>query len=172
MRFEIDPQPDETQRACAAIAKAMLPASQGGATIFAVYAGVIAAAYFLAPESRAVTAFVGIAAVFATIVGLQAEGRRRVRRLQRNDPHSSETHFVEIGPDGVRTWCSHVDARYPWADFAKVTEDREFFVLARASGQGAAIPKRLVDDSQDAELRARLREWSPDRGASLAREQV
>ena len=172
MRFEIDPQPEETQRACTAIAKATLPSSQGGVTTFAVYAAVVAAAYFLTPESRAVTAFIGIAAVLATIMGLQAEGRRRMRRLQRNDPHSRETHFVEIDPEGVRTWCSHVDARYPWADFAKVTEDKEFFVLARASGQGAVIPKRIVDDAQDVELRAKLREWSPDRGASLAREQV
>ena len=42
-------------------------------------------------------------------------------------------------------------------------------MLVRPNGTGAAIPKRLLDDDADTQLRERLREWSPDQGANLAR---
>jgi len=58
VRFEIDPQPDETRRACAAIAQAALPPSRGGLIIVALYAAVITAAYFLTPGNRAITVFI------------------------------------------------------------------------------------------------------------------
>jgi hypothetical protein len=110
---------------------------------------------------------IGIAAVIATVTALQAEGRSRIRRLQTEDPHARETHYVELSPEGVRAWCAHVDARYAWADFAKVVENNEFYLFVRAGGTGTAIPKRLLDGEGDAELRRWIKEWAIDHGASL-----
>ena len=76
---------------------------------------------------------------------------------------------MELSVDGVHTWCSHIDARYRWTDFERAIEDREFYLLALPSGAGAAIPKRLLDAGTEEILRARIREWSPDRGAGLAK---
>jgi GNAT superfamily N-acetyltransferase len=101
---------------------------------------------------------------------LQTEGRRRVRHLRENDPHASETHFVELDPLGIHTWCSHADAKYQWRDFSKACEPTEFFLFVRPSGAGAAVPKRLLQDGQDVELRNRIREWAPELGADLAQE--
>ena len=33
--------------------------------------------------------------------------------------------------DGVHTWCGHVDARYPSREFAKVSENGEFYLSGR-----------------------------------------
>jgi hypothetical protein len=162
--------PDENQRACMAIAEASLPRSRGSLIILGLYAAVVAAASFLTPTTAPATMIIGVVAILATALALHAEARRRVRRLQANDPHARETHFVELSPDGVHSWCAHVDTRYPWRDFKKVTENKEFYLFVLSSGNGSAIPKRILDDTVDAQLRSRIREWSPDGGSSLARE--
>jgi hypothetical protein len=136
-----------------------------------MYVAVGVAAYYLTPATGWATFLIGLVAVAATALLLQAEGRSRVRRLQSDDPHARETHFIELNPNGFRAWCSHVDARYPWKDFAKVTENGEFYLFLRA-GNGSAIPKRILDESTEAELRHRIRAWAPDGGAGLARELV
>ena len=169
LRFQVDPQPGESTRACAAIARTIIPTSPGNLLLFGLFGAVGIAAYVLTPATRVTTFVIGLGGVMGTVYGLQAVGRSNLRRLQRTDPHSAETHFVELSVDGVHTWCAHIDARYPWADFAKVTENNEFYMLARPNGTGAAIPKRLLDDAADAQLRDCLRAWSPDRGASLAK---
>jgi hypothetical protein len=170
LRFQIDPQPGESARACSAIARTIIPAGRGNLLLFGLYGAVGVAAYVLTPATRLTTFLIGLGGVMGSVYGLQAVGRANLRRLQLTDPHSTETHFVEVSADGVHTWCSHVDARYPWADFAKVTENNEFYMLARPNGTGAAIPKRLLDDAADAQLRDCLRGWSPDRGANLAKD--
>jgi hypothetical protein len=169
LRFEISPLPDESQRACTAIAQAALPASRSGLLMFALYAGVGGAAYLLTPTTWPLTFLIGIVAIAATALGLQAEVRRRLRRLRLDDPHARETHFVELSPDGIRAWCSHIDARYPWSDFARTVENGDFYLFVRPSGTGTAIPKRLLDDTLEAQLRACVQQWSPDRGSGLAR---
>lgn len=50
-----------------------------------------------------------------------------------------------------------------------MTSSALFFLLARPNGAGAAIPKRLLDDAASEQLREHLRDWSPDKGANLAR---
>jgi hypothetical protein len=170
LRFQIDPSPEETQRACTAIVQACLPRSRGGAILFAMYLAVGFAAYFFTPSTRPATFLIGLLAVMATALLLQAEGKARVRRLRTDDLHARETHFVELSPEGLRAWCSHIDARYPWTDFFKITENSEFYLFLRPSGNGSAIPKRLLDDAAEAQLRERIRAWSPDAGAGLARE--
>ena len=172
LRFQIDPQPGESARACTAIARSSISMTRGNLLVLGLCAAVGLASYFFTPATRLTTFLIGLGAVLATIYGLQAEGRSRLRRLQAADPHSVETHFVEISEAGLRTWCAHVDARYAWTDFTKVVENNEFYMFVRPNGGGAAIPKRLLDDPGEAHLRERINEWSPDRGANLARELV
>jgi hypothetical protein len=50
--------------------------------------------------------------------------------------------------------------RYPWRDYAKVFENEEFFVFARATGTGSVVPKRLLGPTREAELRQYLRVWN------------
>ena len=136
--------------------------------MLALYVGVGLAAYFLTPSTSIATFVIAMVAVLATMFVLRVDGQSQMRRLQQNDPHALETHFVELDPDGIRTWCAHVEARYPWSEFTTTTENNEFYLFVRPSGTGAAIPKRLLDDGRDAVLRAHIREWAPDRGAGLA----
>ena len=70
----------------------------------------------------------------------------------------------------MRTWCAHIDARYSWADVSRVAEDNEFYLFIRPGGAGVALPKRVLDDTVDADLRELVRSWSPDGGTNLARE--
>lgn len=170
LRFQVDPQPGESARACSAIARIVIPTTRGNLLVFGLYGAIGLASYFLAPATRLTTFVIGLGGVLGTMYGLQALGRSNLRRLQITDPHSLETHFVEVSAHGVHTWCSHIDAKYPWTDFKKVVENNEFYMLVRPNGTGTAIPKRLLDDTADAQLRERLRDWSPDRGANLARE--
>src|SRR5206468_3033024 len=103
-----------------AIARTVIPTARGNLLLFGLYGGVGLASYFLTPNTRLTTFIIGMAGVMGTLYGLQAVGRSNVRRLQMTDPHSLETHFVEISANGVHTWCSHIDGRYPWSDFTKV----------------------------------------------------
>ena len=167
LRFEIDPQPGESARACTAIVRSVV--STAGATLlaFALYLGVGVASYFLTPATRLTTFIIALSGVLATMYGLQALSRSRLRRLRSNDPHSAERHFVELSAAGVHAWCAHVDARYPWSDFTKTVQTPEFILLVRPTGTGTAIPKRLLDPAGEAHLREHIREWLPDRGANL-----
>jgi|SRR5687767_6745850 len=170
LRFQIDPRPGESLRGCSAIAQAAMSPGRANLIVYALYAAVFVAAFFLTPATWITTFLIGLVAVLATTLALQAEGRSQLRRLQASDPHALETHYVEIGPEGIHTWCSHVDVRYPWPEFTKVAENTEFYLFIRPSATGAAIPKRVLDDATESVLRARIREWSPDRGTALARE--
>jgi hypothetical protein len=170
LKFQIDPAPGETQRGCSAVVQASLPPNQASLILIALYVAVFVAAFFLTPTTRITTAVIGVAAIVASTGALQSYGRSRLRRLRESDPHSLETHFVELTPAGLHTWCAHVDARYSWQEFTKVTENREFYLFVRGSGSGAAIPKRLLNEVLDTELRDHIRDWSVDHGASLARE--
>jgi hypothetical protein len=136
--FEIQPVVGEAERACA-----------------------------LTPATAVLTSILALGAAVGTITLIQMEGRARVRRLCEQDPHSRETHYIELGPVGIHSWCAHVDARYPWADFTRIVENQDFYLFVRPSGNGSAIPKRLVDPSRAEELRRQLREWAPALTASL-----
>jgi hypothetical protein len=167
MRFQIDPLPGETARGCTAIAQASLPTSQATAIMIATILGIYVASRLLTPTTQSMTSLIAIFAI-AFMIGLSmVERSLRLRRLRRNDPHALETHFVELDQQGVRSWCSHVDARYAWQDYLKVIENKEFYLLVRSTGNGALIPKRILDKAQEEELRVRISEWSPDRGSGL-----
>ena len=146
-----------------------MPPSRFVSVMFALYTAVGLAAFALARPTFPATFLLGIVAVGATAVSLQAEGRRRLRALRRNDAHELEPHVLELSPDGIRSSCSHIDARYGWPDFARTIENNEFYLFVRPSGAGAALPKRLLDPVTEASLRECIIEWSPDGGAGLAR---
>jgi hypothetical protein len=159
LRFQIDPTPEESQRACAAVARACLPPSRRDLFLLAVYAAVGIAAVYVTPATTAETFFIGLLAITATVAVIELEMRLRFRHLRKADPHAREPHFVEVSREGVRSWCAHIDARYPWRDFSKITDNSEFYLFVRPSG-GSMIPKRLLDEAKDSELRARVREWA------------
>jgi hypothetical protein len=167
LRFEIDPQPGESARATTAIVRSAVSTAEATLLAFGLYLGVGVASYFLTPATRLMTFIIALSGVLATMYGLRALSRSRLRRLRSNDPHSAETHVVELSSAGVHAWCAHVDARYPWSDFTKSVQTAEFILLVRPTGTGTAIPKRLVDAAGEAHLRERIREWLPDRGANL-----
>lgn len=163
MLFRIDPNPEETRRACRAIVAASAPPSRATPIVIAVYVAVIGAAFLLTPQTAARTVIIAVGAILLVSFGVQADSRARLRRVQAADPHARETHSVELGPDGVRTWCAHVDSRYTWDGTTRVLETPEFYLFVRNAGNGVAIPKRVVSAAEDQELRRRVREWlSPD----------
>jgi hypothetical protein len=170
IRFRIKPFMGEGVRGCTAVARAALGTGHANAILLAIVAAVAALAYLVTPATVARTTIIAVWAVIGTLYALQMDSRARLRRAQSRDPHALEEYSVEIGPDVVRTWCAHIDARYRWQEFTQVSENAEFYLFVRPSGSGIALPKRVLDDAGDDLLRARIREWSPDRGAGLARE--
>jgi hypothetical protein len=144
-----------------------MPKARGNLVFAGIFLGVIALSFVLPPSS--VSAFiVGFVTLYATIFGLQMAGRANIRELQAKDPHALETFFVEINEAEVRTGCAHIAASYPWSEFARVTEDNEFYLFVRTAGGGAALPKRILDGPAEQSLRACISAWAPDRGAGLA----
>jgi hypothetical protein len=118
----------------------------------------VIAAYLLTPSTAGVTTLIAAGAIIALIFASQAHAKGRVAQLRAADKHSLETHFIELDETGARTWCNHVDARFPWRDFTRATENAEFFLLIRPGGSGIAISKRVVGTGA-AELRERLSAW-------------
>jgi hypothetical protein len=161
VRFEIDSNPAEAQRACAAIARAMFPPTRFVISLLVLYACVWAASMYFTPATRTATAIIAIASIVAAVLLLQFDLQSRGRSAQARDPHAHETHYVELSADGVRTWCAHVDARLPWADFSRVLDTPEFLLFARPSGVGVAVPKRLIKAEEIETLLAQTQTWAP-----------
>ena len=161
LRLQIDPLDGEMQRACAAITRASLPPTWLHALGVVLYIAIAAAAYVFTPDTATRTIPIGLGAVVLTVLMLQWDTRRRFRHIQQRDPHARETHYVELSPDGLRTWCDHIDARYPWAEFTRLLVTKEFYLFVRPSGLGSAVPRRLLDHARDVSLRSRVIEWAP-----------
>jgi hypothetical protein len=167
MHIKVQPMAEETQRACAAVASTSQLQSHVGLIMLAVYALIGAAAFLLARPTWQTTFMIAAIGILAMHLSLRAEARRLGRRAQEGDPHAGEPYEIEVGPEGVRVWCAHVDARYTWDGLTRVVETPEFYLFLRGPGGGPSIPKRLLDAAGNNELRKKIREWSPDRGASL-----
>ena len=169
MHITVVPAADEVRRSRTAIAKKVLTRNYSDPIVIGVYVASGAIAYVIAPSTWLTTAGLAIMAVATTIWFLQIEAKRRSRRLYAEDPHALEEYQLSVDGDGVRAWCAHVDTRYTWDGFTRVRETTEFYLLLRPMG-GVAIPKRALSADDDAELRELIRQRSPDRGESLARE--
>ena len=157
-RFEVSPLPGESLRGCQALVSESLPPDRSSVISFGVCFAVAIAAYLLTPATATVTTLIAAGGIVALIVGSQAHAKARLAQVRAADKHSLEMHFVELNDAGARTWCNHVDARFPWSDFTRVKENAEFFLLIRPGGTGIAIPKRVVGTGA-AELRERLSVW-------------
>lgn len=162
MRFDIDPQPGENHRACVAIVRAVLPTQAAGIALLGVYAAIVIAAILLTPKTIVFTTLIGLSAVWATAGVQQLDYQRRMRLAQKRDPHATERYFVEVSEAGVRMWCGHLDARYPWSDFARVVQTSEFLLFALPSGTGASVPLRVTDVATVATLFEQVRVWAPE----------
>lgn len=165
VRFEIHPVPGESIRGCQALIRESLPPDRSGVISFGVCFAVVIAAYVLAPSTAAITSVIAAGGILGLILGSQVYAKARLTQLRAADKHSLETHFVELDDAVARTWCNHVDARFPWRDFTRATENAEFFLLVRPGGSGIAIPKRVVGTGA-AELRERLSAWLAQSTAS------
>ncbi len=159
VRIQVDSEPDESVRGCVAIAQSVSHPGRGLLLFFALYGAVLLSAYSLTPRTPVQTVFIAFGAIFSTYYIVRLEGLSRLRRLTRRDPHANETTFIELTAHGVHTWCEHIDARYPWTDFARVSENAEFFLFARSSGSGTVTPKRVVTGPLELELRQCVAEW-------------
>ena len=167
MHLQIQPTADETQRACEAISAASLPPSRAGVITAVVFAIISATAFLLAPSTWLVAVVLAFAGLIILFVALQAESRWRLRRAQTDDPHANEAYEIEVGPEGIRVWCAHVDYRFMWNGITSVVETPEFYLFLRGPQGGPHVPKRVLDIEGRAELQKIIREHSPDRGMSL-----
>jgi hypothetical protein len=169
MRFEIDPLPDETLKACQALVAMELPPSRWPLILLGVYGLVVAASFAFARSTMPATVFIGIGSVMLALTLWERYNRARTGRLLGRDTHGRERHFIEVDAEGVRAWCSHAESRYSWTDFTAVSETKDFILLRRSGGNGSAIPKRLLDDASDAAIRASLRQWVAEDKLHFAR---
>jgi hypothetical protein len=169
MRFKIQPTPDETQRACAAIASTSFPPSRLGMVSNVIFAVVGLSGYLLIGSiwAIAITILLTSAGVLAVTLAMQAEARWSSRRAQESDPHADEPYEIEVGPNGIRVWCAHVDSHYTWDGITRVSETPEFYLFLSGPSGGPFIPKRLLDAKSNEELRKGIREWSPELRQSL-----
>lgn len=168
LRIHIDPVGDELQEGCEILAAATLPPGRGGWVLAGVFAAVAVGALLLAPAALPVTLLLACGGLIVGLSVLQLEARSRLRRAFAADPHHDEPYTVEVGADGIRTYCDHVDTRITWSGITRVVETRDYFVFVRGSSGGATIPRRVLSPADHQRLRQMVREWSPDRGAELA----
>jgi YcxB-like protein len=167
MRLRVLPTPDETSRGGDAYASAGVPPSRVNLFTLVVLILVSAVAFLIARPTWLVTICLSVMSIQAVFLIFRMEARRQTQHAFATDPHADEPYEIEIDPEGVRVWCAHVDTRYRWDGITRVVETPEFYLFLRGASGGTWVPKRLLDSSGDEELRKMIREWSPDRGASL-----
>jgi hypothetical protein len=151
---------------------ASMPPDRRSLIMIGLYALVVVAAYVLTRATMPATIVIGVGAIMATEAALRRYVVARTRQLQAADIHATEDHFIELTPEGLRAWCKHVDSRYEWADIPKVTETAEFYLFLRGSGNGFALPKRLLTEADNSAVRSRIRELASDHGAFLGPDTV
>jgi YcxB-like protein len=170
MHLRVQPIRDETSRACATFASASLPRSRFGLFTLAVLALICALAFLIARPTWIVTFCLAVVGIQAVLLVFQWEARRQSSHALAADPHADEPYEMEIGQEGLRVWCAHVDTRYEWDGITRVVETPEFYLFLRGSSGGTWVAKRMLDSARNDELRQVICERSPDRGASLSAE--
>jgi hypothetical protein len=168
MRIQVEPEPNESERICSAILASSLPPSRAGWVIFPIALLIGVASGFFSEGAWLLTIALTTLGVVAVVYALQTETRWRSRRGLVRDPHVNEPYQIEIDAAGIRVWCDHIDTRYTWNGITKAVETADYYLLLRGPNGGPAIPKRLLDEETEKELRRRIGEWSPEGGLSLA----
>jgi hypothetical protein len=167
MLLRLDPLEGENVRASRAMTKASAPRSYANEVVLAVYAAIVAIAFLVTPKIWPATAGAGVFGAGLVIVAVAREAKWRARRARARDIHALEPWQIEVNAAGIRTWCDHIDLRHTWSGITRVIETPEFFLFLRGPNGGPVIPKRILDAALTSELRANVRDWSPDHGASL-----
>jgi hypothetical protein len=167
MLVRIESDPAEAIRSCQAAAAAAWPRSYAFWVLFAIYCVLGYLVGRLVPEGGVTALLLVVGGLAVAMFAVHAEGRWRMLRGLQADPHIAEPHHAEITPDGLHLWCAHVDSRFTWDGLTAVRETAEFYVFVRGTSGGPVVPKRVLTAADEAELRALVREWSPDRGAGL-----
>ena len=166
----VDTTVEERRRPRQVLAGSVLPRSRTSAILGGTYAANIAAAIVATPSTAPLTIMIGVAAVLGTVSLMAADARSRWRRAESSDAHAAEPYRVSITEDGIRTWCEHVDIRYPWSDTLRITATAEFYVFLQGAAGGLALPRRALDVEAEAELRRALFEWAPAGAVQLPHE--
>ncbi len=169
MVFSYTSNPEEGVEAITAAARTVTPPWAGlpayGMTIIAI-------ALFARLITHNWTQIVGFTFFALCLVTLfaQLEQRLRWERAIEVDPHSNEEHSVEISDRGLAFWCEHARSDLAWGGVRRVQETPKHFLFVCGPFGACGVPKRLMSEAQEAELRSLIRQHSPDRGANLARE--
>lgn len=150
-----------------ALGTATLPPSRAGWVMGAVYVGVAVGAVVLAPSTLPVTLLLACGGMVVGMSAIQLDVRSRLRRALDEDPHREEAYTVEVGEEGIRTYCDHVDTRITWSGITRVVAMRDCYVFVRGATGGATVPRRTLSAADDERLREMVRQWSPDGGAGL-----
>ena len=161
MEFLVEPTIEETDRSCAQLAAASLPPSRANLILYSLYAAVGVLAAIFTPVTMARTVAIAVGALAIATLLLQLDGRRRLQRARTADPHSLEPYHIEVGPNGLRAWCEHVDTRYTWSGISCVKDTSDFLLFVRGPGGGLAIPKRVISPEQMASFKAQIPGWAP-----------
>lgn len=168
MLVSIVPTADENIRIRAAVTRKVLVRNYSDAYLIALYLAIAAIAFVLTRATWLISVPLVVMGVSGGVWLLQREARRRTRATIARDPHALEPYRVAVDESGIRTVCDHIECRMAWSYFTSVRETTELYLFLRAIG-GYAIPKRVLDDATDTELRDLVRRWSPDQGSGLAR---
>src|SRR5262245_56911928 len=103
MHFRIQPTVDERERACAAVASAIIPPGSNVVRMaFLVLGGVGGLLLPLWPPAG-ITLLLTTAGIVGLQFIMQGEARSRMRRARAGDPHANEPFEIEVGPDGIRS---------------------------------------------------------------------
>jgi hypothetical protein len=169
VRFEITPTPEETLRGCQALVRAALSPDRSPLIIMGITVIVVVIGLQLPPVTAFWATMMSVGSLLLLIYLSQWYAKRRLRMLMAQDTHGRETHVIELSDQGVESSCSHMRAQYPWSDYSKAGENGEFIILCRPGGAGNAIPKRILTEASEAELRESLGRWLKPEQLHLAR---
>ncbi|HEY9225897.1 MAG TPA: YcxB family protein [Gemmatimonadaceae bacterium] len=169
MIFRYKSDSDESIQAVTASARTVTPSWAGlpayGMTIVAVSLF----ARLVTHNWREIAGFTFFGLCLLTLFA-KLEQRLRWERAIEADPHSTEEHSVEVSDRGLAFWCNHARSELAWEGVRRVQETPKHFLFVCGPFGACAVPKRLMSDSEDGELRSLIRQHSPDQGVHLAHE--
>ena len=134
------------------------------------------AALVLAPGSQLtggwlVVALSGSAVCFgAWLMARPAWQRQRAARAFAGSSTAAFEHGLVVSPTGLQITAGSATTTFGWDVVQQVRETTEFYLFFYARQHAVYLPKRLLDATQDASLRALVRAAAPDAGRGLARE--
>ena len=167
LRYKSDS--DESIEAITASARTVTPSWAGLPTYGMTLVAIALCARLVSHNWKEIVGFTFFGLCLLTLFA-KLEQRLRWERAIDADPHSTEEHSVEISDRGLAFWCDHARSELAWGGVRRVQETPKHFLFVCGPFGACAVPKRIMSDAEDEELRSLIRQRSPDRGAHLARE--